>query len=98
MLLSEEEEEKAHLSFTAPEALLGPPIANPFRIFVKPSLCMTLYFVCILIIGLTIFICSCPLEPCSRPVGVQTHTEILGGGPGVAPVPTAQVSNNSSSE
>ncbi|XP_056882986.1 cilia- and flagella-associated protein 221-like isoform X2 [Takifugu flavidus] len=33
VLLSEEEEEIAHLSFTAPEALLGPPIANPFRIF-----------------------------------------------------------------
>lgn len=42
MLPGEEEEEKANLSFTAPDALLRAPVANPLRIFVKPSLHRTL--------------------------------------------------------
>lgn len=39
-LEEEEEEEAASLSFTAPDALLYPPLANRLRIFVKPFLHM----------------------------------------------------------
>lgn len=53
--------------------------------------------VCLFVLSFSVFICSCALEPCSRPADLQTHPEVPGGGPGVPPVSAAQVNNNNNS-